>query len=439
MAEIVDLFREIKKQLPAELVEFMQKAGEVAARQGQSLYLVGGVVRDLFLRRTNLDLDLVVDGDAIKLAQQLAGIIPARITTHSRFNTAKLRWDRWSVDLATVRSETYERPGALPRVKSGTLTTDLFRRDFTINAMAIELTASRYGQLVDLYGGRDDLEHRLIRILHKKSFVDDATRIWRALRYEQRLDFQLEANTRRRLKRDMPMLDTISGDRIRHELELVLKEELPEKALHRADELGVLTRLHSALRGDGWLAEKFQRARRLYYPESPPVGLYLALFCYRLTEDESEKLIAYLRPAKLLTQTIRDTLDLRAGLEVLATPGLPRSSLYFLLEGSSPIAITANQLATDSPIAHRRLKLFLNRLRYIKPALTGDDLRKMGIPPGPRMKKVLHRLHTARLDGKVRTRKGEVEMVRKERGSKGVRLKTNNTGCPISQYPRRGT
>jgi tRNA nucleotidyltransferase (CCA-adding enzyme) len=412
MAETVDVAREIKKQLPAELVEFMQKAGEVAARQGQSLYLVGGVVRDLFLRRTNLDLDLVVDGDAIKLAQRLAGIIPARITTHSRFNTAKLRWDKWSVDLATVRSETYDRPGALPRVKTGTLATDLFRRDFTINAMAIELTASRYGQLIDLYGGRDDLEHRLIRILHDKSFIDDATRIWRALRYEQRLDFRLEAHTRRRLKRDVPMLDTISGDRVRHELELVLKEELPEKVLHRAEELGVLGRLHPSLKGSGWLAKKFGQARGLYYPESPPVGLYLALLGYRLTEDESKELIAYLRPAKPLAQTIRDTLDLKAGLEVLADSRLPRSSLYYLLEGYSPTGITANQLATDSPVARRHLKLYLGKLRYIKPALTGDDLLKMGIRPGPRMKEILHRLHTTRLDGKVRSKQGEVEMVR---------------------------
>jgi tRNA nucleotidyltransferase (CCA-adding enzyme) len=412
MAETVDLAKEIKKQLPAELVAFMQKAGEVAARQGQSLYLVGGVVRDLFLRRTNLDLDLVVDGDAIKLAQRLADIIPARITAHSRFNTAKLRWEKWSVDLATVRAETYDRPGALPRVKPGTLATDLFRRDFTINAMAIELTASRYGQLIDLYGGRDDLKHRLIRILHEKSFIDDATRIWRALRYEQRLDFQMEANTLRWLKKDVPMLDTISGDRIRHELELVLKEERPEKALRRAEELGVLARLHPALKGNGWLARKFGQAQGLYYPESPPVGLYLALLCYRLTEDESEELIVYLRPAKPLAQTIRDTLNLKAGLEVLATPRLPRSSLYFLLEGSSPIAITANQLASDSPIVRRRFKLFLSKLRYIKPALTGNDLRKMGIRPGPRMKEVLHRLHTARLDGKVRTKKGEMELVR---------------------------
>jgi len=412
MAETVDLAREIKKQLPAELVAFMQKAGEVAAHHGQSLYLVGGVVRDLFLRRNNLDLDLVVDGNAIKLAQRLAAIVPARITTHSRFNTAKLRWDRWSVDLATVRSETYDRPGTLPRVKPGTLATDLFRRDFTINAMAIELTACRYGQLIDLYGGRDDLERRLIRFLHEKSFIDDATRIWRALRYEQRLDFRLEANTRRRLKRDVPILDTISGDRIRHELELVLKEELPEKVLRRAEELGVLARLHPSLKGNGWLARKFGQAQGLYYPESPPVGLYLALLCYRLAEDESEKLMAYLRPAKLLTQTIRDTLDLKAGLDVLANSKLPRSSIYFLLEGYSPAAITANQLASDSPIARRRLKLFLDKLRYIKPALTGDDLLRMGIPPGPRMKEILHRLHTTRLDGKVRTKNGEVEMVR---------------------------
>jgi tRNA nucleotidyltransferase (CCA-adding enzyme) len=297
-------------------------------------------------------------------------------------------------------------------VKTGTLATDLFRRDFTINAMAIELTASRYGQLIDLYGGRGDLEHRLIRFLHEKSFIDDATRIWRALRYEQRLDFQLEADTRRRLKHDVPMLDTISGDRIRHELELVLKEELPEKVLRRAEELGVLARLHPALKGNGWLAKKFGQARGLYYPESPPVGLYLALLGYRLTEDESKELIAYLRPAKPLAQTIRDTLDLKAGLEVLADSRLPRSSLYYLLEGYSPTGITANQLATDSPVARRHLKLYLGKLRYIKPALTGDDLLKMGIRPGPRMKEILHRLHTARLDGKVRSKQGEVEMVR---------------------------
>ena len=215
MPEIINLSSQIIKQLPAELVRFMQVAGEVARRQGRSLYLVGGVVRDLLLERTNLDLDLVVEGDAISLASQLAASYQAEITTHPHFGTAKLKWDRWSVDLATARSETYPWPGALPRVKPGSLESDLWRRDFTVNAMAVQLDPGHYGELIDRYRGRYDLEHKLIRVLHGKSFTDDATRIWRGLRYEQRLNFQLDPTTLKLLKRDIPRLDTISGDRIR--------------------------------------------------------------------------------------------------------------------------------------------------------------------------------------------------------------------------------
>ncbi|HUU64504.1 MAG TPA: CCA tRNA nucleotidyltransferase, partial [Dehalococcoidales bacterium] len=225
MSKITNLSSQIERQLPVELVAFIQRAGKTAASQGQGLYLVGGVVRDLLLGQTNLDLDLVVEGNAIELAQHLAEINKqGKITTHPRFNTAKLQWTKWSVDLATARSETYAKPGALPTVTPGSIHNDLFRRDFTINAMAIELNPTHYGELIDLYGGRDDLEHKLIRVLHEKSFTDDATRIWRGLRYEQRLDFQLEPTTLKLLKRDIPMLDTISGDRIRYELECILQE-----------------------------------------------------------------------------------------------------------------------------------------------------------------------------------------------------------------------
>ncbi|OGO38151.1 MAG: hypothetical protein A2147_10550 [Chloroflexi bacterium RBG_16_57_8] len=169
MPETVNLTSEIKRQLPSEMVDFMRWAGEEAAQQGRSLYLVGGVVRDLFLQRPNFDMDLVVDSDAISLARRLAKEVDAKLTIHARFNTARIRWDRWSVDLATVRSETYERPGALPKVGPGTLDTDLLRRDFTINAMAIELTASRYGRLIDVYGGQADLEGKFIRVLHENT------------------------------------------------------------------------------------------------------------------------------------------------------------------------------------------------------------------------------------------------------------------------------
>ncbi len=412
MPEIINLASKMEKQLPAELVNFMQVAGEVAASQGQSLYLVGGVVRDLLLGRTNLDLDLVVEGNAIDLAQQLIiKINQGKIITHPRFNTAKLQWNRWSVDLAAARSETYAKPGALPSVKPGSIDKDLFRRDFTINTMAVYLSPSRYGELIDLYGGREDLEHKLIRILHEKSFIDDATRIWRGLRYEQRLDFQLEPNTLKLLKRDIPMLDTISGDRIRYELECILQEEFPEKVLRRAEELGVLAKLHPAVKGNSWLAEKFGQARQLSLPNLPPVGLYLALLAYPLTNDENEQLILSLRLPKSLCQILRDTMSLKGKLHSLADPELSPSSIYRLLCGYSSPAITANSLACDSPVARQHIHLFLDKLRYVKSALTGNDLKKMGIAPGPRIKEILNLLHEARLDGKVTTKQGEEGLV----------------------------
>ncbi len=412
MRKTINLSSQIEKRLPAELVSFMRAAGEVAYRQGQSLYLVGGVVRDLLLERTNLDLDLVAEGDAINLVHQLAQVYPGKIITHPRFNTAKLQWNGWSIDLATARSETYTKPGALPSVKPGSLRSDLLRRDFTINTMAIHLDPDHYGELIDLYGGIYDLEHKLIRILHEKSFTDDATRIWRGLRYEQRLNFHLEETTLKLLKRDIPMLDTISGDRIRHELELILKEEFPERVFRRAEELSVLERLYPSLKGNGWLAKKFGQARQLSSPSLPPVGLYLALLAYRLTGEEVEQLMAKLRLPKSLAQTLRDAVSIKAKLKSLADPNLTPSSIYRLLHGYAPLAITANLLACDLPIARRHIQLFLDKLRYIKPALTGDDLKKMGIPPGPRIKEILNLLHEARLDGKVSSKKDEEGLVK---------------------------
>jgi len=391
----------------------MQVAGEVAQRHEQRLYLVGGVVRDLLLDRTNFDLDLVLEGDAINLARELTGIKQGKIITHPRFGTAKLQWDKWSVDLATARSETYAKPGALPTVEPGSIKDDLFRRDFTINTMAIELNPGRYGQLLDFYGGRNDLEHKLIRVLHEKSFIDDATRIWRGLRYEQRLNLQLEPATLQLLKRDIPSLGTITGDRIRHELELILKEEYPEKILRRADELGVLVKLHPSLKGNGWLAERFEQARKLSLSDLPIVGLYLTLLAYSLTSEENEQLISYLRLPKSVAQALRDAIDLKIGLRSLANLEITPSRIYALLHGYSSPAILASSLATDSPTVRRHIHLFLSKLRYIKPALTGEDLIRIGVVPGPRIKEILNLLREARLDGKVNTKRGEEDLVKR--------------------------
>jgi len=412
MPKGINLAKIIEKQLPAEVVNFMWVAGEIAHTRGERIYLVGGVVRDLLLGQANLDLDLVVEGNAIELAQQLRKINRGKITTHPRFNTAKLQWDNWSTDLATARSETYAKPGALPTVTPSSIDDDLSRRDFTINAMAIHLNPGYYGRLVDPHGGRNDLENKRIRVLHEKSFTDDATRIWRGLRYEQRLDFHLERKTLTLLQRDIPMLDTISADRIRYEIECILREKYPEKVFRRAQELGVLATLHPALKGNNWLAEKFDQARRLCSPELPEFDLYLALLAYPLTAGETESLISRLRLPKSSAQTLKDSVAVKGKMRSLATPGVSPSFIYNLLHSFSSPAMVANSLATESPVASQNIRLFLNRLRYIQVSLTGEDLIRMGIAPGPQIGEILDLLHKARLNGKITTRHDEEEVVK---------------------------
>ncbi|MFC1970598.1 CCA tRNA nucleotidyltransferase [Chloroflexota bacterium] len=412
MPEVINLASRIDKQLPAGMVDFMKVAGKAAQKQKQRLYLVGGVVRDLLLERSNLDLDLVVEGDAINLAQELAHLKQVEATIHPQFGTAKVQWDNCSVDLATARAETYAKPGALPTVRPDTITSDLSRRDFTINAMAVELNPGHFGELLDPHGGRNDLENKLVRALHSKSFIDDATRIWRALRYEQRLDYKIEPTTLRLLKRHTDMLATISGDRIRHELELVLKEAFPEKALRRADELGVLTHLHASIKCNGWLGEKFARARTLSLPQPPPPVLYLALLSYRLTVDDIKELISYLRLPKSSAQALRDTAAIKAKIEELSVHGLAPSLIHAMLHGYAAPAYTVNSTATGSTIAAEHIELFINVLCHVHPILTGEDIKQLGVPAGPRIRETLQRLRKARLDGKVKSRKDEEEMVR---------------------------
>lgn len=301
MSLTINLANKIENCLPADVLLFVRQAVEIAGEQGQRLYMVGGIVRDLLLGQKNLDIDLMIEGDAIVLAKELAAKTGGKLVTHEMFNTAKLSLDGWSIDIAMARTETYARPGALPTVKPGTIKTDLFRRDFTINAMAVCLNPNCYGEIIDLYGGLDDLKDKLIRILHEKSFIDDATRIWRAIRYEQRLGFQIEPKTLKLLKRDVGMLKTVGGYRLRRELELVLKENEPEKILQRAWTLKVLQMLHPSLRRDKWLVTKFQEARSSgkASPEK-----YLAILLDRLTEREFDEFISYLRFSKQTVEKI---------------------------------------------------------------------------------------------------------------------------------------
>lgn len=410
---------QLEKYLPPPFLALVKIAGREAAELGQKLYIVGGAVRDLFLGHANLDFDLVVEGDAIKLAQRFAKNSQAKLTVHPRFGTAKLNYPGFSLDLATARSETYSKPGALPTVQPGSLKDDLSRRDFSINAMALHLNPRQFGELIDLYHGKDDLDNRLIRTLHPRSFIDDATRILRAIRYEQRLGFKLEAETEKMLRRDVAMLDTISGDRIRHELELILKEEEPERAIRRAGELGVLKQLHPSLKGDGWLSKMFTKARQVDIRTSLS-ALYLCLLIYNLTEKENEEFISRLNFPKSLAQAMRQTLQLKAQLSALANPKIKPSEIYQSLHSYAAQAIQANALASESPTASQHLNLYLAKLRYVKPMLSGKDLKKMGVPAGPKIGEILSVLHRARLNGEVRTKKNE------ERLAKNLRQKQHS-------------
>ena len=405
----MNLAWQIEQYLPQQLLGLVKNISEQATKLGQTVYFVGGVVRDLLLGYPSFDLDLVVEGDALNLAQQMAEITQAKLLIHPRFGTAKFIYSNFTLDMATARGETYARPGALPVVTPGTLKDDLSRRDFSINAMALSLTSNDYGELVDPYQGKNDLEHRLIRILHPKSFSDDATRILRAVRYEQRLGFELEPQTAQLLKRDIPMLDTISGDRIRHELELIFREKQPEFVIKRLAELGVLQRINPFLTGDGWLAAKFEKARGLKKPNQLP-SLYFCLLTYSFNQRKIEQFLDRLNIPAKLSRAMRDTLSLKTSLSQLNKPSMKPSEIYYLLHEYEPLAIQANTIASESSIVHHHLQLYLTKLRYVRTSHNGEGLKRLGISAGPEMGKVLQSLHKAKLNGEVNTKADEEKL-----------------------------
>ncbi len=430
----------LESSLPPGFLPQLRDIGASAVARGERVYLVGGVVRDLILGQrpldltavkrgewlaespasppvsaggADLDLDLVVEGDAIALGRRIARGKNWRLRTHPHFGTAKLYQEHFSIDLVMARSEIYPYPGALPAVKPGTIEEDLRRRDFTINSMAACISPDSFGELLDPHGGRSDLGKRLIRILHQASFADDPTRILRALRYEQRLKFHLEQDTEWLLRRHLDNLDTVTGERLWHELELILQEVRPEEVLCRAEELGVFHRLHPALRGDGWMANNFIRARTPVAESISRLAVYLALLVFRLTAEQIEGCIVRLKMPGWAARTGRDVAQLKQGLGALASTHLQPSNIYRRLKRHLPEVIEAAAIASDSPLIQQRLELYLKKLRHIRPEISGDDLKLMGICPGRKMGQILRTLHDARLDQTVTSRAEEDALVRR--------------------------
>ena len=450
----VDLGERMDRALPAPLRALLFKARDTANQMGFSLYVVGGFVRDLLLETPTLDLDLVVEGDAIALARRLSRAIGGRVRSHSRFGTAKIILGGTagtnlpaSLDFVTARTEFYEHPTALPEVERSSIKQDLYRRDFTINTMAICLDGDRYGELLDFYGGQKDLHRGLIRGLHNLSFVEDPTRMLRAVRLEQRLGFQIEERTVELIDGARTMLTRVTGERLQHELSQILQEDVPELALQRLAALSILGSIHPALRYDEWLRDRFAQLREaaelkrvaerapgfsaaeLLPPGTstelerrngrPSPGQYLALMAFRLTDTELTSLLQLLRLRGPQARTVRQVNRLRSRLPELADPELSPSGIYRLLHRCSDAGLAALRAAADSPIARRHIDLHVHKLMHVRPMIDGHYLGRMGVPRGPVYKEILQRLRDERLDGKVVVRADEEALVRellRERG-----------------------
>ncbi len=414
-----EVSRKLREMVGEKKLSLLWQAADLARELGYTLYIVGGFVRDLLLGRPNQDIDLVVEGDAIALAKKLAREIGGRVRAHARFGTAKWILNGESLDFVTARTEFYEHPTALPQVERSSIKQDLHRRDFTINTLAIRLDRDHYGELLDFYGGEQDLREGLIRVLHSLSFVEDPTRILRAIRLEQRLGFRIEPRTQELIDHAVGLLARVSGERIRHELFSLFQEPEPEAGLLRMEELGVLRHIHPGLRCDGWVQRKFRTLREVWprwhdeheiVPDELP-RLYLSILSYRLIQPEVEALSARLSLPRSDARLLQEVVALRESLTPLQTREVRPSEVYRLLSPYSAPAILVNWVATDSSGVRDHLDRYRQTYRHVKPSLNGDDLRAMGLPPGPLFGRILDALRDARLDGEISSEEEERALV----------------------------
>jgi tRNA nucleotidyltransferase (CCA-adding enzyme) len=394
--------------LPDRARAALEAVRDAAGRRGLELFLVGGGVRDLLLGSGHLDVDLVLEGDALDLAGEAGRALGARVVTHPRFGTAAISGAGFRIDLARARRERYERPGALPAVEPGTLDDDLARRDFTINAMALGLTGGVRGQLVDPHGGRVDLKRKLVRVLHDASFADDPTRVLRALRYAGRLGFGIEPNTAELLERDLTLVGAVTGARLRHEFERIALEERGEAIVRGAAARGVLGAVQAALRpGERALCA----LGRL--PELSPSLRDAVFFCLLLAgaRDAFEQAAARLALTGRQARAVAGFHALLRSEESLARKDLRPSEATALLAPYAVASVEAFALVSTKPAAVERARRYLDLWRFVRPRLNGRDVEALGVTQGPEIGRALDALRAARLDGRTLSRADEEALV----------------------------
>ncbi len=399
----------------------LRRVMELACESQQSLYLAGGTARDILLRLPHHDLDLVTEGDAIALARACQRRYGGSVLAHGAFGTAKWTLDEavarsmdlapdaipGSLDFAAARSETYRRPGALPTAGPGDIRADMRRRDFSINALAIQLRPSEgEGELLDLCGGLDDLRAGEIRVLHEGSFLDDPTRILRALRYATRLNFRLEAGTETLLHAAIEALGRLTGTRLRNEIDHILTEAEPARILTRLESIGALSAIHPGLRLQPQVDAIFARAKLRRPPWQRGAIDERALGWHILLSGIDGATVGSIAECLSFTKGLRASLlaaaNLGENLSLLGLSSARPSQLTRILDGMPALALHWAWLClTEQPTAQANLERYMDRWRALLPATTGRDLQIHGLTPGPAYKRILGRLRDAWLDGEL--------------------------------------
>lgn len=430
----------LEKIMPALRLSLIYKVAEEAALEKSPVYIVGGFVRDLILNRPSIDFDIVVEGDAIILANRLVGRFGGRVISHNRFGTAK-----WlikeikpelaaalgapseksgqlpdSLDLISARTEFYDHPTALPTVERSSIKLDLHRRDFTINTMALRLDGRHFGELYDYWDGLTDIQKKRVKVLHSLSFVDDPTRLLRAARFEQRFHFTIEARTLQLMKEARPQIKQVSGDRLRHEIELIFKEEDPLPILARLEELGMLEAIHPALHWQNGLENPLRTAlfeaipsewKLLPVIDHMPMRMALSLLIWLIPLEKGSALEIATRLH--LNTTISQALERACALwsERATLQGLTPSAFFDWVENCPLMAGYALFLLSEPGEFKEKIGLSFTRWQYLIPSINGNKLVEMGLTPGPRYHEIIHRLRCAWINGEISTSEEEMSLL----------------------------
>ncbi len=442
-----NISKRLEANLSAARLALLKIVAAEAYEIDAALYIVGGFVRDILLERPSLDFDLVVEGDAVALARRLAQKFGGRVTSHSQFRTAKwlLGDARFifdqnnkeanpgnaveknesslpkSLDFVTARTEFYTHPTALPTVEKGSIKLDLHRRDFTINTLALRLDGRHYGELLDYWGGWNDIRHKQVRVLHSLSFVDDPTRILRAVRFEQRFGFEIEKRTLELLKEAANLLGRVSGDRIRHEMDNILAEENVVHILQRLDKLALFSSIETAFHWDTWICEHINLLLnneadfslwRFKVSDRKTLVQYViySLFMVRNSEEDAKALASHLKLHASLRRSIWNVRHLWNNRKEFYTASPSR--VVEIFDEVDRIALFTTFIAIDDDSYKAKVLKYISEWQNIVPSITGRNLRSMGIPPGPDYRTILKLLRDGWLNGEIKSIPEETAMLK---------------------------